>query len=166
MDINLKTLKNEILDYLGASEFGVFRSAPGGLEGIPVVAWDTDAFPDYRMFLEAARKAGQKLIVFSSRELEEEEILEELDGLEGIEAEHEDKRDFEKRLRSAHRHVGEVCILELAFDYNSHLYVYEVRPDWYDEFLETCEEISTLFVGSGEDEEEPNDSLGGFYSNN
>ena len=29
-------------------------------------------FPDYRMFLEAAHKAGQKLILFASREFEEE----------------------------------------------------------------------------------------------
>ena len=29
--------------------------------------------------------------------------------------------------------------MELAFDYNSHLYVYEARPDWYDDFLEACE---------------------------
>ena len=32
MDLNLETLKGEILDYLAASEFGVFRSFSGGLE--------------------------------------------------------------------------------------------------------------------------------------
>jgi hypothetical protein len=166
VDINLETLKSEILDYLAASEFGVFRSHPGGLEGLPIVAWDTETFPDYRMFLDAARKAGQKLIVFASRQFEEDEILEALDEIESAEADRDEKREYEGRVRGARRHVGSFCTLELAFDYNSHLYVYEVRPDWYDEFLETCEEISALFAGGGEDGEDANDSLGGFYSNN
>ena len=166
MDINLETLKSEILDYLAASEFGVFRSHPGGLEGLPIVSWDSETFPDYRMFLDAARKAGQKLIVFASREFEEDEILEALDELESAEADRDEKREYEGRLKAARRHVGSFCTLELAFDYNSHLYVYEVRPDWYDDFIEACEEIAALFAGPGEDEEDANDSLGGFYSNN
>ena len=88
MDLNLETLKGEILDYLAASEFGVFRGHPGGLESLPIVSWDSESFPDYRMFLEAARKTGQKLIIFASREFEEEEILEALDELETTETDH------------------------------------------------------------------------------
>jgi hypothetical protein len=166
MDLNLETLKTEILDYLTVSDFGVFRSHPGGLETLPIISWDTETFPDYRMFLEAAQKAGQKLIVFAAREFEEEEVLEALDELESTGAERDERREYEGRVRAARRHVGSFCTLELAFDYNSHLYVYEVRPDWYDEFLETCEEISTLFAGGEDGEEDTNDSLGGFYSNN
>ena len=165
MDINLETLKGEILDYLAASEFGVFRSVPGGLEGLPIVSWDTDTFPDYRMFLDAARKAGQKLILFASREFEEEEILEALDELESSGLDRDEQREYESRLRSARRHVGSTCVVELAFDHNSHLYVYEARPDWFENFLEACEEIGAIFPGS-DDEDEPNESLGGFYSNN
>jgi hypothetical protein len=167
VDLNLETLKGEIVDYLAESEFGVFRSYPGGLENLPIVSWDTEKFPDYRMFLEAARKAGQKLILFASREFEEEEILEAQDELEGCGVDRDEMREYESRLRTARRHVGSVCVVELAFDYNSHLYVYEAQPDWYEQFLETCEEISTLFPGaSDDDEDEPNESLGGFYSNN
>jgi hypothetical protein len=167
VDLNLETLKGEILDYLAASEFGVYRSYPGGLEGLPIVSWDSETFPDYRMFLEAARKAGQKLILFASRPFEEEEILEALDELEGSGVERDEQREYESRLRAARRHVGSICVVELAFDHNAHLYVYEARPDWYDQFLEACEEISTLFAGGGDDDEdEPNESLGGFYSNN
>ena len=36
---------------------------------------------------------------------------------------------------------GVTCSLELAFDYNSRLYVYEVQPDWYEEYLSLEEEI-------------------------
>ena len=55
---------------------------PGGSKPLNVISWDTESFPDYRMFLDTARKAGQKLIVFASRELDEEEVEEALEELE------------------------------------------------------------------------------------
>jgi len=164
VDLNLETLKGEILDYLAASEFGVFRSFSGGLEELPVISWDTERFPDYRMFLEAAQKVGQKLILFASREFEEIEVEEALEGIEEATITRDEQRELERRVRSARKHAGETCSLEMAFDYNSHLYVYELQPDWYEEFLETCDEITTMLpVGDGGDTD---DGLGGFYSNN
>jgi len=168
MDLNLDTLKREILDYLGASPFAVFRSLPGALDALPVIAWDAETFPDYRMFLEAAHKAGQKLILFSSQEFLDEELEEALEELEGANLEREEKREFEKTIRGARRHTGSTCVLELAFDYNSHLYLYELRTDWYEEFIETVEELSAF--GSDDTDDfsgDEHDGLGGgFYSNN
>ena len=82
MDLNLDTLKQEIVEHLEHSEFAIFRGASGGLEGLPMVLWDSERFPDYMMFLEAARKAGTKMILFAAREFEASEIddaIEELD---------------------------------------------------------------------------------------
>jgi hypothetical protein len=56
------------------------------------------------------------------------------------------------------------CSLELAFDYNSRLYVYEVQPDWYEEFLEVEDEIFSRV--SDEDDLDDSDSLGGYFSKN
>ena len=81
MDLNLETLKNEILGYLESSDFAVFRSHAGGLEGLSVITWDTERCPDYRTFLDTARKAGEKLILFASRELAEDEVDEALEEL-------------------------------------------------------------------------------------
>ena len=166
MDLNLETLKSEILDYLAASEFAVFRSHSGGLDSLPIITWDTERFPDYRMFLETAQKAGQKLILFAAREFEETEIEEASEEMQDAELTREEQRDFEKRLRDSRRHIGGTCSLEMAFDYNSHLYVYELQPDWYEEFLETCDEISALIPVGDEIQDEGNDGLGGYYSNN
>lgn len=166
MDLNLETLKGEMLDYLAASEFAVFRSVSGGLDNLNVIAWDTERFPDYRMFLETARKAGQKLILFASRELDDEEVEEALEELEEIEMSHDEQREFETRIREASRHVGSICTLEMAFDYNSHLYVYEARPDWYEEFLEACDELTAMLPAGDDVADEGHDGLGGFYSNN
>lgn len=167
MDLNLETLKTEILDFLAVSEFAVFRSHAGGLDALPVITWDVERFPDYRMFLETAQKAGQHLILFATRELEESEVDEALEEMQDAELTREESREFEKRLKAAHRHVGVTCSIELAFDYNSHLYVYEVQPDWYEEFLETVDELSGL-IPAGEDfTDEGHDGLGGgYYSNN
>ena len=74
MDLNLDTLKQEILEYLEQSEFAVFRSAPGGLEGLPIVPWDVERYPDYQMFLDTARKAGAKMILFAACDFESSDI--------------------------------------------------------------------------------------------
>ncbi len=166
MDLNLETLKNEILDYLEHSDFAVFRNHAGALEGLPVITWDAERFPDYRTFLDVARKAGEKLILFASAEFEEEEIDDILEELADSDLAQDERRDLENRVNKARRHIGETCALEIAFDHNSHLYLYEAQPDWYEDFVDACDEInSTMQIedttqGSGED------GLGGFYSNN
>ncbi|MBM3773782.1 MAG: hypothetical protein FJW37_01305 [Acidobacteria bacterium] len=162
MDLNLDTLRREILEYMDNSGLVVFHSSPGGLEGLPVIAWDVERYPDYQMFLEVAKKAGAGLVLFASTEFAEEELEEALEELEQSELPREDRRDLERRLRDLRVYLGVTCSLELAFDADSRLYLYEVRPDWYDEFLSTCDEIAARLPG-GEDEE---DELGGYFSRN
>ena len=163
MDLNLDTLKREILEYLDSREFAVFRSSPGGLEGIPMVLWDADKHPDYQMFLEVARKSGIKLIMFASREFDAEDLDDLVEQLEACGLTREEHRDYESRLRELRAYEGVTCSLELAFDHNSRLYVYEVQPDWYEEYLGVEEEIMTRLT---EGDTDPDDSLGGYFSKN
>jgi len=164
MDLNLDTLKQEILEYLEHSEFAIFRSAPGGLESLPLVLWDSDTFPDYQMFLEAARKTGAKMILFASRQFSSPEIDEAVEELDECDLSREERRDLETRLRELRVHEGVTCSLELAFDHHARMYVYEVRPDWYDEFLSIGDEIAVHLPG-GETEQEDDGSFG-YFSNN
>lgn len=166
MDIDLDTLKSEIAQYLEASGFAVFRSHPGELEGQPLVCWDCERFPDYRMFLDTARKVNAQLILFAAREFEEDEIEAEMESLEDCELTRDDRREYERRLREYRKHLGVTCSLELAFDHNARLYVYEVRPDWYDEFVELSDEILSNLPAGGENGEDSGPGMGGFYSNN
>lgn len=166
MDLNLETLKSEILDYLEHSEFAVFRSQVGALDGLPVIAWDTERCPDYRVFIDVARKVGEKLILFASAELGEEEVDETLEELEDTDLTREERRDLESRLGKVRRHVGETCTLQIAFDHNSHLYVYDLQPDWYEDYLDACDEISSVMEIEDSHEGSGGDGLGGFYSNN
>ena len=164
MDLNLDTLKREILEYLDSSGVAVFHSSPGGLEGQPLVLWDTERHPDYQMFLEVARKSETRVIIFASREFQGSDMDELLAQLDDLELTREDKREYERRLRDLRVHEGVTCSLELAFDYHSRLYVYEMQPDWYDEFLSVEDEIMSLIADHEDmDDGEP---LGGYFSKN
>ncbi|MGI8991990.1 MAG: hypothetical protein ACR2I2_20740 [Bryobacteraceae bacterium] len=165
MDLDLDTLKSDILHCLESSEFAVFRSSPGALEEFPMVCWDCERYPDYQMFLDAARKTGASMIVFASREFEAEEIEDSIEELEECELTRDERRDFERRLRSYRSREGATCSLELAFDHHARMFVYEMNPDWYNEFLTLCDEISE-HRPAGRDDEEEQDSFGGFYSSN
>ena len=161
MDKNLDTLKNEILEYLDSAGFAVFHNRPGGLEGLGLVLWDTERFPDHQTFLDVAQKCGAKLILFAAAEFASEDI-EEIEGqLDECEISRDDRREYENRLRELKVFAGLTCSLELAFEYNSRLYVYELQPDWYDEFGDIEEEILSQMP----DHDEP-DSLPGYFSKN
>jgi hypothetical protein len=160
VDLNLETLKREILAHLEASEFGVFYGLTGALEDLPMVLWDVERYPDYRMFLDAARKSGAKLVIFAASEFESSELDELEEHVEVAGLTREEQREYSGRVRELRRHEGSICTLELAFECGSRLYVYELQPDWYDDFVNLEEEIMSQF-GDAED-----DSLGGFYSKN
>ena len=164
MDLNLDTLKLEILGYLEETGFAVFHSSSGTLDSGPsLVLWDTARHPDYRMFLDVARKTGTKMILFGSRELETADIDELVEQLDASDLPREEQRDYRSRLRDLRAYEGQTCSIELAFDYNQRLYVYEVQPDWYEEFIELDEEIMARVSDDDLDDDEP---LGGYFSKN
>ncbi len=166
MDLNLDTLKREILGYLDEAGFAVFHSSPGTLDGTSsLVLWDTEHHPDYQMFLDVAQKTGIKLILFGSREFESSDIEELIEQLDTSDLPREEQREYRSRLRDLRSYEGQTCAIELAFDYNQRLYVYEVQPDWYEEFLELDEEIIAR-VSDEDDLDEGDDSLGGYFSKN
>ncbi len=165
MDLNLDTLKREILEYLESSGFAVFRSTPGGLESMPLVLWDSESYPDYRMFLDTASRIGIKLVLFGSREFEQSEVEDAIEQLDECDLSREERRSLENRLRDLRVYVGVTCSLELAFDHHGRMYVYELRPDWYEEFLSIGDEISVHLPSQGDDDEEDT-SLGGYFSRN
>ena len=115
------------------------------------------------MFLDAALKAGVKMILFGVREFEAADIDELLEQLDEMGLDREAQRDYQSRLRKLRVHEGVTCSLELAFHHESNLYIYELQPDWYEDFLLVEDEIATT-VAEGEMDE--GDSLGGYFSKN
>ena len=165
MDLNLDTLKREILEYLDSTGFAIFHSCPGGLEGQPMVLWDAERHPDYRMFLEVAHKSGVHLFVFACREFEAAYLDDLLGQLDELDLTREEHRDYQQRLRDLRIYEGQTCAIELAFDYHSRLYIYELQPDWYEEFLSAEDEIAARIAEEDEDDGD-GEPLGGYYSKN
>jgi hypothetical protein len=165
VDVNLDALKREVVEYLEAGGFAVFHSGPGGLEGLPMVLWDVENQPDYRAFLDAAKKTGTVLIVMAGRKFETSDLDELLEQLENCEFTREEMRDYERRLKDMYVFDGVTCALEIAFDLNSRFYVFEAQTDWYDDFVSIEDEVVSRL---SEDEEEAghDDHLGGFFSKN
>lgn len=161
MELNLDTLKREISDYLESAGFAVFHNRAGGLEGHGLVLWDTDRHPDYQAFLDVAHKCGARLILFACAEFEASDIEEVESQLADCDLSRDERRDYETRLRELRGFIGLTCSLELAFDHESRLYVYELQPDWYDEF--GC--IEDEIMAHTPEDDEP-DSLPGYFSKN
>lgn len=164
MDIDLDFLKQEITEQLTADDFAVFRGHPAaGSETIPVVVWETDEFPDFHGFLNAARGCGVKLIIFSSRIFDAEWIDEAEESLEQATLTRDERRTVESGLRDLRAHAGETCSIELAFVHGGVLYLYEVATEWYENYRHYEGILDAAF---GEDEDDESSPLGGFYSNN
>jgi hypothetical protein len=163
VDVNLDTLKGEILDYVEAGGFAIFHSNPGGLEGLPLVVWNAEKYPDYQMFLHTAKQLEVRLIIFATSEFTSEELESATEELDSCDMSREERRDLESRLKDLRGYAGVTCSLELAFDYQSRYYVYEIRPDWYEEFLSIGDEIDAHLPASDDADDS---TLGGYFSNN
>lgn len=165
MDINLDTLKQTISEELERSEFAVFRHDAGIFDASLVITWDSETFPDYQMFLDAARKLGIKMVMFAAREFDESEAVEAEDDLEVCDLPRDDRRDYASAFKKIREHIGSTCSIELAFHFETHFYLYEARADWYEEFVDLNEEVLS-FTPAAEEDEPEDDGMGGFYSNN
>jgi hypothetical protein len=164
MNLNLDELKNEILEYMEAESLVVFHGYSRLAETDSFVAWDTDRLPDYHSFLGAAKKAGVKMIVYHFREFSATHLEDAEERLEDSELTTEEQRNIERRLRELRAYQGFTCALELSFDYQGRVYLFNLRADWYDDYLDLVEELDGTL--GDEDDEDDDDSMGGYYSRN
>ena len=164
MKPNLDTLKTEILEHLESHGFTVFHGFSRMTESHPAVYWDVNRQPDFRMFLAAAQQAGVKLMVFNQREFLSEGVDDALERLNEADLPPEDQRNLEHRLRDMSAYQGFTCSIELSFDYQGRLYVYDLHTDWYLDFLDVADEIENFMPG--EEEEEDEGPIGGYFSKN
>jgi hypothetical protein len=163
MTLNLDELKNEILEYMEAEGFVVFHGYSRLAETDSFVAWDTDRLPQYRSFLGAAKKAGVRMIVYHFREFSSGHLDDAAERLEDSELPTEERRNIDRRLRDLRSYEGFTCALELSFDYEGRVYLFNLRSEWYDDYLDLVEELDAALPDEDENED---DSMGGYYSRN
>jgi hypothetical protein len=163
MKLDLDALKTEVLEHLESEGFVVFHGYSRLADTDSFVAWDTDRFPDYHRFVAAAKRAGVKLIIYHSREFTAAHLDEAADRLEESELSMDERRGIERRLKALKGYEGFTCALEISFDYESRVYLFSLRSDWYEDYLDLLEEIDAAI---GDEDEEDDDSIGGYYSRN
>lgn len=159
---NLDSLTEEIQQYLDAEHFVTFRSESRFGEEQRIVAWDTDRIPDFRQFLDCASKLGVRLIHFNQRELTATHRQDALSMLDDADLPSEEKRDLERRLEEFVIYEGFTYAIELTFDFDAKVYLFELETEWYEEWREVLDEIEDAVPGLDEDP----GPYGGYYSNN
>lgn len=164
---NLDALKGEIETYLVDQGFAVFRGFPRMLDTLPLVYWDCDRYPDYKAFLGAAKAADVRLVVYHQHEFSADQVDSALESLEDAELPIEDQRAMERRLKDMRVYDGFTCALELSFDFQGRIYVFDLRTEWYEELTDLLDDIHMLNAGTDDDEEEDGDSpMSGYFSKN
>jgi hypothetical protein len=164
---NLDSLKQELLDYIISEGFAIFRGQPGLFEGLPTVMWDTEAHPEYPAYLNVAKVIGARMIVFAHREFPLDELEEALEQIQDCELPREEARSIERSLNDLRPFVGSTCSIEMAFDYEGRMYIYELVTDWFQTFLDVTELLMAAGSSSDDDDEDESDSsFGGYYSKN
>jgi hypothetical protein len=164
MKPNLDILKPEIELYLEEAGLAVFYGYSRPLESLPAVYWDCEQYPDYRLFVQSARAAGAKIIVFHQREFFSEQVDEAIERLQACELPPQESRQFEERLSDMRAHEGSVCAIELSFDHGGRVFLFDLRTEWFDEFSELLDDIQLLVAEPGDSD---NDSpISGYFSRN
>lgn len=162
MSLNLDELKTEVLQNLEKQGFVVFHGYSRLADTDSFVAWDTERQPSYQKFLDAAKKAGVALIVYHHREFTQAHVDEAAERLEACDFSVEEQRAMERRLRELRAYEGFTCALELSFDLNGRVYLFNLRAEWYEDYLDLLEEMDAAMA----DEEDDDEPMGGYYSRN
>lgn len=168
MHSDLDKLKTQLPAELESRGFVVFHGLARADEESGVVMWDTAQRPDYLEFLDCAGKLGVKVIVLNSRPFENGSIEDVQDEIEALDLPPSERRDLERRLKALKPYTGFTANLELSFDYNGAVYVYEVRSEFMNEFLSIMSEVDVgVFPPTGFEDDDPDSPPGGsFFSRN
>ena len=74
----------------------------------------------------------------------------------------EEKRELSRRIEELALYEGFLCAIELSFDYDGRVYVFDLETEWYEEWHEIMDEIEDAMP----DDEEGSGGPYNLYSNN
>jgi hypothetical protein len=109
-----------------------------------------------------------RVIIFAHREFEAEELDDALEQMQDCELGREEQRSIERSLNDLRAFVGATCSIEMAFDYQGRMYVYELVTEWFQTFIELSDVLIAAATPNSDDndEDETDSSFGGYYSKN
>jgi len=166
--MNLDTLKLEIENAAAEEGLAIFHGHARMLEPAEAVYWDVEHYPDYKLFLKAAKAAGSQIIVLHHHSLTSDHVDDVLDDLETCDMPREEYRTIERKLQDLRVYEGFTCSIELSFAHGGRMYMMDFRSDWYRELIDIQGDLEIL-SGAGpdfDDEEEDDSGMGGYFSRN
>lgn len=163
MALDLETLRLELQTYLAELGVPVFYGYSQVADTLGHVYWDTEGHPDFREFLQVAQRAGAKLFVFHHKSLAQTELDEASEYLDDAELTRDERRQYENRIRELQAYEGFTCSLELSFEIDGRVYMYELSTEWYQALSELLAELEEA---SNEAEDEGEGPITGYFSNN
>ena len=165
MQDNLDKLKSEIERKLETDRFIVFRGLARSWEDSDIVYWQTEKYPDYNDFLQTAEAVGIRLIVLAITEFHESAGEDMEDRLETASFPRDERRAAEKSIKDLKTRVGAICTIELSYTFDNQIYMYEVKPPWFEEYEDM---IDNLMMADGPFQMDESDDtpMGGFFSKN
>ena len=130
-----------------------------------MVLWDTEHYPDYQMFLEVAQKIGRQADAVRQPRIRARAIS----TTSGARWKSAICRATSSAITSrACATCARTKASPVRWNWPSTTtracYVYEVQPDWYEEFLSIEDEI--MMTRMADEDVEDDDSLGGYFSKN
>jgi hypothetical protein len=162
MKPNLDKLKPEIENYLEQAGLALFYGYSRSVESAPAVYWDCDGYPDFRRFIATAKSVGAKLVVFHQQEFLAEQIEDALERLAASELSAQDARSFEERINELRAYEGSICAIELSFDHQGRVFLFDLHTDWFNELSDMLDEIELLTPETGGDDT----PMSGYFSRN
>jgi hypothetical protein len=130
-----------------------------------LVLWDAERHPDYKLFVQTAKVAGAKIIILNQREFSADIIDDALEQLEISDLPVEDQRTIERRLKEMRVYEGFTCSLELSYDYQGRVFLFDLQTDWYEDFSTLLEDLE-FFEPENQDEDDDEGSISGYFSKN
>jgi hypothetical protein len=166
MKPNLDTLKGEIEEHLETEGFSIFHGYSRLMDTQPLVFWDTERYPDYKLFVKSAKAAGAKIMIVNQREFSSDVIDDAVEQLAVSELPSEEQRNIERRLKEMRVYEGFTCSLEVSFDYQGRVYLFDIQTEWYEELTNILDDLEFLDASSDEDDEDDESAIGGYFSKN
>lgn len=165
MKLNLDALKTEIQEYLEGEGFSIFHGFSRMMQSQSLVLWDSERYPDYKPFVQTAKTAGAKIMILNEREFSSDIVDDALEQLEVSDLPMEDQRTIERRLKEMRVYEGFTCSLELSYDYQGRIFLFDLQTDWYEDFSSLLEDLE-FFEADDQDVDENEGPIGGYFSKN
>jgi hypothetical protein len=163
MKLNLDALRTEIQEYLEGEGFSIFHGFSRMMQSQSLVLWDSERHPDYKLFIQTAKTAGAKIMILNQREFSADIIDDALEQLEVSDLPVEDQRTIERRLKEMRVYEGFTCSLELSYDYQGRIFLFDLQTDWYEDFSTLLEDLEFFETDDEEDDDSP---MSGYFSKN